>query len=359
MYLRRLPSGSWQATVKIAGRRTSVTAATEREVRRRAAEAYLRLGGMPDELCSVAELVDVHVGRSRERWAPSTLEKYETVRDRLPAWFVDMTVGDVSARHIDRLFEELLAAGRSPHEVHRVRALLSGAWRRGIRLGYAAANPVRDIPAPPRPVVEIVAPPVDVVTRLLAAAEHPQDRLLVRLAATLGARRGELVALQWGDVDLEAGEVMIRRSLLEVRGGVVERATKTGRKGHRRLSIGEQTLAELREHRAEQCRRAFANGLGDPVWVFSLTAGATPWLPRYAHSRFDRLRRQTGVPRLRLHDLRHYVATQMLAAGVPVVQVASRLGHSQPTTTVNHYAHALPQLDRNAAFYLDELLEAD
>lgn len=358
MYIRKLASGSWQATVKIGGRRTSVTAATEREVRRRAAEAYLRLGGMPDDSCAVLELVDLHIARSSQ-WAPSTREKYVTVAGRLPDWFGRMVVGDVAARHVDRLFEELLAAGRSAYEVHRVRALLSGAWRRGIRLGYATSNPVRDIPAPARPVSEVVAPPVDVVTRLLAAADDLQDRLLVRLAATLGARRGELVALQWADVDLDAGEVMIRRSLLEVRGGVVERATKTGRKGHRRVSVGEQTVMVLREHRAEQRRRSFANGLGEPVWLFSLTAGATPWRPTYAHRRFDGLRRKVGVPGLRLHDLRHYVATQMLAAGVPVVQVASRLGHSQPTTTVNIYAHAMPQLDRNAAFHLDDLLDTN
>ena len=87
--------------------------------------------------------------------------------------------------------------------------------------------------------------------------------------------------------------------------------------------------------------------------------GGGPWPPNWVTKRFIRYRQQVGLAHFRLHDLRHFMATTMLAAGVPVPIVSDRLCHARTSTTVNIYAHAMPGADRDAADLLAELLTPD
>ena len=92
-------------------------------------------------------------------------------------------------------------------------------------------------------------------------------------------------------------------------------------------------------------------------FVFSADAGGRrSWQPNWVTKRFIKFRRQAGLATFRLHDLRHFMATTMLAAGVPVPVVSERLCHARTSTTVNVYAHAMPGADRDAANLLAELL---
>jgi hypothetical protein len=94
--------------------------------------------------------------------------------------------------------------------------------------------------------------------------------------------------------------------------------------------------------------------------VFSSeTDGSIPWKPNWVTKRFIARRRAAGLERFRLHDLRRFMATQMLAGGIPIATVAQRLNHARASTTLNVYAHAVPGGDREAAEFLADLLEAD
>ena len=84
--------------------------------------------------------------------------------------------------------------------------------------------------------------------------------------------------------------------------------------------------------------------------------GTRPWRPDVVTHRFARLREQVGLPTVRLHDLRHYVATRLLAGGVAVSTVAGRLGHARTSTTLNVYGHFVPSSDQAAADFLATLL---
>jgi integrase len=88
-------------------------------------------------------------------------------------------------------------------------------------------------------------------------------------------------------------------------------------------------------------------------------AGGRPWQPNWVTKRFIDYRRRTGLAHFRLHDLRHFMATTMLAAGVPVPVVSERPGHARTSTTVNIYAHAMPGADHDAAAMLAGLVLAD
>ena len=99
--------------------------------------------------------------------------------------------------------------------------------------------------------------------------------------------------------------------------------------------------------------------LSRDAFVFSeLVDGATPWRPNWVTKQFIAARRDARLPHFRLHDLRHFMATQMLAAGVPIATVSQRLSHARTSTTLNVYAHAVPGGDRHAAETLATILRA-
>jgi integrase len=145
-----------------------------------------------------------------------------------------------------------------------------------------------------------------------------------------------------GSVDLEAAEVLILRNLFQAAGRLVEKDTKTH--AARRLALSEDSLALLEEHRRRCAERAEACGvrLSEDAYVFSFDpAGRQPMHPDSVTHRFSRLARRLGL-RARLHDLRHYAATQLIAGGVDLRTVSGRIGHAGGgATTLRVYTHFL------------------
>ncbi len=168
------------------------------------------------------------------------------------------------------------------------------------------------------------------------------------LAAATGMRRGELMALRWADVDLDAGLVHVERSVTQVG---QERVYVTPKNHERRdVSIDPRTVAALRGWRKQQLAERLE-------WAPPTTARRTycgrgrtggPATPDYVTKTFATLTAALEVPRLKLHELRHSHATVLLRDGVPVHVVAKRLGHRDPSVTLNVYADAIPDDDGRA-----------
>ncbi len=186
----------------------------------------------------------------------------------------------------------------------------------------------------------------------------PWDELIIgRRRVVLAARRSQLLALRWGDIDWQQAAISFTRGLGVGPKGLELRPTKTHRTY--RVELDPETLAALRAHRAlaEAEAREAGVDLADGAFVFSGRAdGATPWVPNWTTKEFVAVRRAAGLAHFRLHDLRHFMATQMLAAGVPIVTVSQRLSHARVSTTLNVYAHSVPGGDRQAAETLAAIL---
>jgi integrase len=151
--------------------------------------------------------------------------------------------------------------------------------------------------------------------------------------------------------------IAITRALVEGPDGPELRSTKTHRTY--RVELDAETLHVLSAHRAKAELRAQDIGanLTAGRYVFSSHPdGTSPWLPNWVTKRFIAARRAAGLPHFRLHDLRHFMATEMLAAGVPIAIVSQRLSHARASTTLNVYAHSVPGGDRNAAEALAAIL---
>jgi integrase len=360
MHLEQRADGRWRAIVRHQGRRKVTTSVASRaEAQMLGAELLLELGAAPTNTVTVDVMIVSHLAAVEGTLADTTFEDYLGVAARLRASapvFVERMVASTGAPVIEALYRQLASAGWSPHRLSRLHDLLSTSWRRAARYGWAGSNPLREVQRPRIPVAEVTPPDTADVAALLAVAPDA-FRLYLRLAASTGARRGELIALQWPDVRHDLRELVVRRSQsYTARAGVRTREGKTGRKGHRVVSIGPATMLLLRRHRAAQVELALARALPEPVWVFSHDAGVTPWRPDYATMTLARLRATHGLPAVNTKALRHYVATQMLADGESPVQVAGRLGHSTPATTLRVYAHWVRATDRTAGDRLDDRL---
>jgi integrase len=194
---------------------------------------------------------------------------------------------------------------------------------------------------------------------MVQAAEglDPMLAPILLLAALTGARRGELCGLRWSDVDWTDGTLAIKRSVYEVPGGGFGvKATKTHQ--GRRIGLDDLAIELLRRHRAAVLDRAGSLSLEvpDDAYMFSISPqGSEPIRPDVLTRFAGRAAKAAGVD-IHLHALRHFSATQGIAAGFDPVTVAGRLGHADPSITLRIYAHALEQRDRDLAAALGRTL---
>jgi integrase len=351
MHVRQLSSGSWRWIVQHRGVKRNGTSPTRARAILDGSRALVELGAdHPAKIrATVDELLVAWQAEHEAEWSPTYAADVRHVCGHLPPAFLARDIGTVEPAVIATLQRTLTKQGWSAHRIQRVRGCLSGAYGMAVTYGWAQRNPVRDV-NPPTVEQSDVHAPNDYSVRLLLESVPDRIRLVLWLAAVTGCRLGELVALRWADLD--GGTLTVRRAVVytPATGTVIREKTKTGRKGDRRLDLDDDTLAMLIAHRDNQRINAEERRLPVPVYVFSHDGGVSPWRPGYVGLAFRRAR--AGVPgatAVRFHDLRHYVATTMLADGEPLIDVAAQLGHSTPATTARVYAHYLPGRGKESA----------
>ena len=187
------------------------------------------------------------------------------------------------------------------------------------------------------------------IERIMRTAAGTPVRPLIALALATGARRGELLALRWSDVDLDRGAIAIRRSLEQTKDGVREKSPKNGKQ--RVVDLPATAVELLKLHRLNQVAKV---GLG-PGYVFP-GAGGGAWTPHKVTDGFREILRKAKIETGSFHSLRHTAATQMLELEVPPKIVQERLGHSTIAITMDLYSHSTPSLQVEAARRLDVML---
>lgn len=309
-------------------------------------------------------------GQLLDRWlvecerldlSPTTMRTYraqieQTIRPSLGK--VPLT--RLNAKQLDDLYGAMKTAEKTPKTIRNHHAIISAALHQAVRWGWVRTNIAEQAKPPRVSQRRVKAPSVDVVRAVIEAAEERDPRLaaLLMLGALTGMRRGELCALRWSDIDLERGDMEVSRSVIVVPGGLSEKSTKTDRS--RSVALDEVGVALLTQYRArvdEWASEAEAE-IADDAFVFSPHVdGATPFRPDNVTGFFIRVRDGLGLKDVRLHDLRHFTATQLIGAGVDVRTVAGRLGHSDPSLTLRVYSHVIEERDRAAAAILGRVLD--
>jgi integrase len=256
----------------------------------------------------------------------------------------------VTAGDLDALYARLDRDGLGASGIRQWHALISGALSAAVRWQELPANVARAASAPAAPRPTGSAPGPELARRYLDHVEnaHPTLGALLRLGALTGARRGELCALRWTDLDAERRTLSIERNLTSPKGA---RYAEGDTKNHRRRTIplDAVSLAELVAHRARRemlCSLAGVE-LDRAGFIFGPDAhctGAVPFRPDYVTRRSGELADAAGLSRkvCHPHGLRHYFASQGIAAGSDVVAVAGVLGQ-HPDVTLSTYAHAVDE----------------
>lgn len=295
----------------------------------------------PADPLSVRQVARSWLERKAPDCAASTLRSYRGCVDKICDRLGDALVGDLTVAAVDDFERELLAHGSTAGEalsaksvlgVHAVlHQILDDAVRRGVLASNVAASA-----APPRHNAAVITTwSTDEVRTFLDAARNHRLHAVFVVLLTTGLTRGQVVGLRWGDIDLDAGVLTVRR-VVSMAGGT-RTETEPTITAQRTVTIGPRTVEVLRNHR----RTSGATDDGSPVFE---KRGGGELNPESLSITFARLIDRAGVSRLTIGGLRHTHAAMALKGGVNPLVVSKRLGHSTSATTHDMYGHLIPPL---------------
>lgn len=308
-----------------------------------------------------AELVGaaagVTVGEFLKRWLSyernlvraSTLHSYRSAIGHVTSELGEIPVARLTAADVSRFETDLVNGDEdrdalSRRTVANIHAVFHQAMNIAVRDGLCSSNPVARV-RPPRPERrDSRVWTMDEIRQFLAITRTHRFHVAFLMLATTGMRRGEVLGLRWTDVDLDQGWVSITHTVTEVAGRTTISAPKTTA-ARRRIDLDTHTTRALADHRK--------HSRPDAVYVFEATGGG-PVNPASFSATFQRLVARAGVPRIRLHNIRHTYASFALHHGMHPLELSERLGHSTVSVTMDVYSHLIPQTSRH---HLDNVID--
>jgi integrase len=307
-----------------------------------------------------------------ERWlqhmqgqvSPRSHERYaEIARKNLSPLLGGLMLTKLQPAHISQAYAKALTGGRrdgqgglSARTVTHMHRVLREALQQGVRWQLLARNPADAVKPPKVERKQMNVLDTDATAALIEAARPYRIFVPILLGVLCGLRRGEIAALRWKSVDLEAGQLRVVASIEQTKSGCREKETKSGR--DRVVALPAMLVAELRRHRAEQAQELLQLGirLSDDSYVVAQADGSSLQPNSLTHAFADFLE-DHGLKRVRLHDLRHSHATHLLAAGIHPKVASERLGHSKVGITLDLYSHVLPGMQAEAAAAIDKAVQ--
>lgn len=361
--IRRRADGRWEARVTVDGETRSLYGKTRQE-----ALDKLRQRQRDQEVGLPALNERQTVGQYLSSW----LDSYEATVTygtwRRASEYVELHIVPVIGRvrlarltpqQVQGLYADRLREGLSSSTVHHLHEVLHNALESAVQFGLVGRNvsDLVDVPRMRRHEMRCYHP--EEARALLAMTERTGDRLhaLYTLAISTGMRKGELLALRWKDVELDAELLRVRATLKRDKAGAWVWAEPKTRRSRRQVALSPVAVTTLRAHRLRQHEERLKLGAAwtDYDLVFCTAAG-TPLFGGNVYRAFKRLQRRAGLPDIRFHDLRHTCATMLLAARVNPKIVSEMLGHASVAITLDVYSHVLPDMQQDAAIVMGNLL---
>ena len=318
---------------------------------------------------TLEKFIPQYLETAKETLSPATYEFYTSVIDRciLPA-LGNHKLSEIKPVHVQAFVSQLNGMESqtpnankpiSPNTVKRYLCVLQSIFRLAVKLGILPDNPASAVKLTLK---KSVKPEIDIFTKQEAAAmlealegEPLQFQVLIQLAIITGARRGELVALKFSDIDRQSNKITIERAAIKLTG---EPAQTKAPKDYEVRSIAVSPycmeLVDMLEQEKQRERMRLGSQWHEGGWLFTQWNGEmmNPCTPTKQFSKF--LKRH-GFEHRKFHALRHTSATLLLYGGVSLKQVQGRLGHGDIETT-NKYLHCLAEADEEAACVLQDML---
>lgn len=354
--------GRWCAALSVPnGRRKWVYAPTQSEVIEKLESLKRSLRDGRD-----VSAVELTVAKFSQQWLaavkqsirPKTYLTYsQLLRTHIIPEYGNVKVTRLLAAHPLALYEKMLKAGKSPStvlHVHRVASMMMSA---ALQWNLVNRNILKAIKPPSVPHREMQILSADEARQLLTAAVGDRLEALYWLALVCGPRAGEMLALQWKNVNLDAGTLRITATLHRRNGDYHLDEPKT-KKSRRTLNLPPMLISKLRQHRVtqnEEIRSSARGAWQHNEFVFSNTIGNPLDITNLLRRQLRPLLRKAGVRRsVTIQELRHSAVSFALSRGVAPIDVAQMAGHSSVAVTLTRYAHALP----GATLRASEAIEA-
>jgi integrase len=370
---KRGETWTYQFAVTRNGRRRTVSKGgfrTKRECQDALTEAlasYATRGYSEPSKATLAQFArDEWLPRRKARVRSSTWESYrDSLEGRVLPHIGDVPLRDLSPKVIAELYQHLLTMpGRDSHRaqlskrtVAYTARVLRAALADAVNQGAIPRNPAEavDPPKPDQREMRYWTP--EQARSFLESVRDDRMEAAWRLLLATGLRRGEALGLKWSDMDLGAGRLAVRRTLVAI-GYRVEWSSPKTKRSNRTVDLDVGTVAALRRHRARQLeeRMAWGEAWQDADLVFTREDGS-PMHPQSLSTAFERAVKASELPAIRLHDLRHSSAVMALAAGIPTKVVSERLGHSSTAITTDVYQHVTETMQRDAANKIGAVLD--
>jgi integrase len=307
---------------------------------------------------TLAQFLERWLDNVKPRISPRTHERYtEIVRKNIIPALGAIHLVKLRPAQIAEAYSEALASGRrngrgglAPTSVIYMHRIIKQSLGQAVRWELLARNPADAVDPPKAERRTLTTYDMDQTAELLESLRGTRLRLPVLIAVMCGCRRGEIVALRWKHVDLDAGKMAVVESAEQTAAGVRYKPPKSG-KG-RSVTLSAMVVDELREHRLAQAEELLQLGVkqSDNTFVYTRQDGE-PMQPRSLSQMWAVFK--TGLPRVPFHNLRHSHATHMLAVGVNPKIASERLGHSRVGITLDLYSHVLPGMQEDAAARVD------
>lgn len=356
--IQQLPNGKWRGRVSTGGRRVSFTADKKEDVSRwirktsRQVEQGLTYTG---NKTTVNDLMTSWLQIKGTKTRPATIESY----NRLAHLYIQPAIGnmrlkDLTAARVQTFYNDLLMQGKGKRTIELVHVILHGLLNHAHNLGLIVSNWSERVEVPRAESREMSVWDESQVSHFL---QFVNGDPFYRLAFSTGMRRGELIGLQWKDLDWQTGIIQVRRQVCEPEGGGwVFQPPKTER-GRRGIRLGPGLIESLRTHFTEVIPGMISIA-GVDYWqendlVFPSPTGK-PFLGYSVTKRFKHLEKLAGLPGIRFHDIRHTAASIMLLHGEPPVRVAAILGQSV-MVLMTTYAHYIPDDQERASALMDAI----
>jgi integrase len=324
----------------------------------------LQSGGCVDPArMTIAAFLDRWLDHVRGQVSPRSHERYAEIAGKNLAPLIGATLlTKLRPEQISSAYAKALAGGRrdgkgglSSRTVVHMHRILRQALQQAVRWQLLARNPADAVKPPKVERKQVSVLDAGGTAELIEAARSHTVFVPILLGVLCGMRRGEIAALRWRSVDLEAGQLAVVASTEQTKAGCREKETKSGRA--RTIALPALLIEELRRHRVEQAQTLLSFGIrvtADHHVV--MQADGTPLQPNSLTHAFATFVEARGLKRVRLYDLRHSHATHMLAAGIHPKIASERLGHSKVGITLDLYSHVIPGMQNEAAKQVSALI---